>query len=142
MPINSKLYKKSRLYELLQKIIKRKDDENFDLKENIDKLLEIIDKSTEEDVNYYDNQMSCLHLAVQIDNPEVVAALIAKGANVNVINERGVSPLHMAIIKNQPEEVIKVLLDNGADYNREEANFSAVMLAEIMNAPYMHLFKS
>ena len=142
MPINSKLHKKSRLYELLQKIIKRKDDENFDLKENIDKLLEIIDKSTEEDVNYYDNQMSCLHLAVQIDNPEVVAALIAKGANVNVINERGVSPLHMAIIKNQPEEVIKVLLDNGADYNREEANFSAVMLAEIMNAPYMHLFKS
>ena len=140
MPINSKLYKKSRLYELLQKIIKRKDDENFDLKENIDKLLEIIDKSTEEDVNYYDNQMSCLHLAVQIDNPEVVAALIAKGANVNVINERGVSPLHMAIIKNEPEEVIKVLLDNGADYNREEANFSAVMLAEIMNAPYMHLF--
>ena len=140
MPINSKLYKKSRLYELLQKIIKRKDDENFDLKENIDKLLEIIDKSTEEDVNYYDNQMSCLHLAVQIDNPEVVVALIAKGANVNVINERGVSPLHMAIIKNQPEEVIKVLLDNGADYNREEANFSAVMLAEIMNAPYMHLF--
>lgn len=142
MPINSKLYKKSRLYELLQKIIKRKDDENFDLKENIDKLLEIIDKSTEEDVNYYDNQMSCLHLAVQIDNPEVVAALIAKGANVNAINERGVSPLHLAIIKNQPEEVIKVLLDNGADYNREEANFSAVMLAEIMNAPYMHLFKS
>ena len=140
MPINSKLYKKSRLYELLQKIIKRKDDENFDLKENIDKLLEIIDKSTEEDVNYYDNQMSCLHLAVQIYNPDVVAALIAKGANVNVINERGVSPLHMAIIKNQPEEVIKVLLDNGADYNREEANFSAVMLAEIMNAPYMHLF--
>ncbi|WP_028330616.1 ankyrin repeat domain-containing protein [Brachyspira alvinipulli] len=140
MPINSNLYKKSRLYELLQKIIKKKDDENFDLKENIDKLLEIIDKSTQEDVNYYDNQMSCLHLAVQINNPDVVAALIAKGANVNVINERGVSPLHMAIIKNQPEEVIKVLLDNGADYNREEANFSAVMLAEIMNAPYMHLF--
>lgn len=141
MPINSNLYKKSKLYELLQKIIKKKDDEDFDLKGNIDKLLEIIDKSTQEDVNYYDNQMSCLHLAVQINNADVVAALIAKGANVNVINERGVSPLHTAIIKNQPEEVIKVLIDNGADYNKEEANFSAVMLAEIMNVPYMHLFR-
>ncbi|MEI0445928.1 ankyrin repeat domain-containing protein [Brachyspira intermedia] len=141
MPINTNLYKRSKLYDLLSKIIKKKDDENFDLKDHINKLLELISKSTEEEVNYADNKISCLHLAVQIDNAEVVAALIAKGANVNAINERGVSPLHTAIIKNQPEEVIKVLLDNGADYNIEEANFSALALAEIMNVPYMHLFK-
>lgn len=141
MPINTNLYKRSKLYDLLSKIIKKKDDENFDLKDHINKLLELISKSTEEEVNYANNKISCLHLAVQIDNAEVVAALIAKGANVNAINERGVSPLHTAIIKNQPEEVIKVLLDNGADYNIEEANFSALALAEIMNVPYMHLFK-
>ena len=139
MPINTNLYKRSKLYDLLSKIIKKKDDENFDLKDHINKLLELISKSTEEEVNYADNKISCLHLAVQIDNAEVVAALIAKGANVNAINERGVSPLHTAIIKNQPEEVIKVLLDNGADYNIEEANFSALALAEIMNVPYLNL---
>ena len=141
MPINANLYKRSKLYDLLSKIIKKKDDENFDLEDHINKLLELISKSTEEEVNYADNKISCLHLAVQIDNPDVVSALIEKGANVNAINERGVSPLHTAIIKNQSEEVIKVLLDNGADYNIEEANFSALALAEIMNVPYMHLFK-
>ena len=141
MPINTNLYKRSKLYDLLSKIIKKKDDENFDLKDHINKLLELISKSTEEEVNYADNKISCLHLAVQIDNPDVVSALIEKGANVNAINERGVSPLHTAIIKNQSEEVIKVLLDNGADYNIEEANFSALALAEIMNVPYLHLFK-
>ena len=141
MLINANLYKRSKLYDLLSKIIKKKDDENFDLEDHINKLLELISKSTEEEVNYADNKISCLHLAVQIDNPDVVSALIEKGANVNAINERGVSPLHTAIIKNQSEEVIKVLLDNGADYNIEEANFSALALAEIMNVPYLHLFK-
>ncbi|WP_300365563.1 ankyrin repeat domain-containing protein [Brachyspira sp.] len=141
MSINSSLYKRSKLYDLISKIIKKKDDENFQLKEHIDRLFELIDKSTQEEVNYADNKISCLHLAVQIDNADVVAALISKGANVNAINDRGVSPLHTAIIKNQSEDIIKVLLDNGADYNIEEANFSALALAEIMNVPYMHLFK-
>ena len=122
-------------------MVKKKDDETFDMDESTKKVLEIIDKSTEEEVNYADNKITCLHLAVQLDHPDIVSALLAKGANVNAINDRGVSPLHMAIIKNQSEEVIKILLDNGADYNKEEANFSAVMLAEIMNVPYMHLFK-
>lgn len=141
MAINTSLYKKSKLYDLLSKMVKRKDDETFDMQEHLKKALEIIDKSTGEEVNYADNKITCLHLAVQLFSPELVSALLVKGANVNAINDRGVSPLHMAIIKNQPEDIIKILLDNGADYNREEANFSAVMLAEIMNMPYMHLFK-
>ncbi|WP_295161233.1 ankyrin repeat domain-containing protein [uncultured Brachyspira sp.] len=141
MPINTNLYKKSKLYDLLLKIVKKQNDENFDVQDNINKLLEFIEKSTQEDVNYSDDKITCLHLAVQINNPDVVEALISKGADVNAINERGVSPLHLAIIKNQPESVVKVLLDNGADYNIEQANFSAVNLAEIMNVPYMHLFK-
>ncbi|OEJ14463.1 hypothetical protein BFL38_06435 [Brachyspira hampsonii] len=141
MAINANLYKTSKLYDLLTKIIKKKNDEDFNLEDHINKLLELISKSTEEEVNYADNKISCLHLAVQIGNADVVAALIERGANVNVINDRGVSPLHTAIIKNQPEEVIKILLDNGADYNIEQANFSAVDLAAIIGVPYMHLFK-
>ena len=44
MAINTNLYKRSKLYDLLSKIIKKKDDENFNMKEHVDKALEIIEK--------------------------------------------------------------------------------------------------
>ena len=50
------------------------------------------------------------------------------------------TPLHLAIVKKQPEEIIKVLIENGADYNVKEANFSAMELAKLMDVDYMHLF--
>lgn len=41
MPINTNLYKKSKLYDLLLKIVKKQNDENFDVQDN---LIKTIDK--------------------------------------------------------------------------------------------------
>ena len=42
MPINTNLYKRSKLYDLLSKMVKKKDDETFDMDESTKKVLEII----------------------------------------------------------------------------------------------------
>ena len=115
MPINANLYKRSKLYDLLSKIIKKKDDENFDLEDHINKLLELISKSTEEEVNYADNKISCLHLAVQIDNPDVVSALIEKGANLNNASDDGIPPLSQAVAIQNFDAVDLILAQDNTD---------------------------
>ena len=61
-------------------------------------------------------------------------------ADIVYKNENKLTCLHLAIVKKQPEEIIKVLIENGADYNVKEANFSAMELAKLMDVDYMHLF--
>ena len=133
--------KKYTLFGLFKTIIDKKYESKINSQEHINALLEAINRSSRDDVIYKnENKLTCLHLAVQINNADIVKALIEKGADVNAINDRGVTPLHLAIVKKQPEEVIKTLIENGADYNVKEANFSAMELAKLMDVDYMHLF--
>mgnify|MGYP004617869045 FL=1 len=134
--------KRYSLFDLFKIIIDKKYESKINNEEHINALLEAINRSSKDDVTYVnENKLTCLHFAVQINSPEIVKALIEKGADVNAITDRGVTPLHLAIVKKQPEEIIKVLVENGADYHIKEANFSAIELAKLMDVDYMHLFE-
>lgn len=57
-----------------------------------------------------------LHWAASYSTPEMSALLIRSGANVNVKNAHGVTPLHEAVDK-KAEQVASVLVEAGADVN-------------------------
>ncbi len=48
---------------------------------------------------------------------EVLALLLAKGANPNTRDAKGSTPLHQAIRRHHPMKIVKMLIDAGADAN-------------------------
>jgi len=63
---------------------------------------------------------TALHWAVQWNNREMAALLVAAGASVNVATDQGVTPIMLAVL-NASEPLTKMLLDAGADANRASA---------------------
>lgn len=57
-----------------------------------------------------------LILAIQKKQNDVVKMMIEKGANINVKNLNGQTPLHVAILTNNIE-IAKYLIEKGADLN-------------------------
>ncbi|XP_008203167.1 serine/threonine-protein phosphatase 6 regulatory ankyrin repeat subunit A-like [Nasonia vitripennis] len=85
----------------------------------------LIDKgaSMDDKIPYFG--VTPLHLATQLCNEKHIMLLLAKGANVNVTDNKGCTPLHyIAYVVNQypleayclVEKIIGILLDNGADF--------------------------
>ena len=66
-----------------------------------------------------DDDFTPLHMASGGRNgyavPTNALVLVHAGANVNVVNERGHTPLHYAALFSESEELLKQLLDAGAD---------------------------
>jgi hypothetical protein len=79
---------------------------------NVIKLL----LENEADVNYVNSFGGAL-LHTHINNVEVVNLLLSKGANINVKNQRGETPLFLAA-DYKYIEVVKLLLDKGVDINQ------------------------
>ena len=48
-----------------------------------------------------------------------VEALLSKGANVNEVMIPGLSPLHEAVFNDAPLDIVRLLLDKGADVNKK-----------------------
>lgn len=68
---------------------------------------------------------TALHLAVKNDNRITVDILLFHGANTNITNNDGFTPLHKAVIYNASIDIIKKLLRYKADVNirdNEEEN--------------------
>lgn len=58
--------------------------------------------------------MSALHLAARERDLRVVISLWHHGANLNLLDKQGMTPLHLAI--SSSAEIVKFMLDNGGDY--------------------------
>lgn len=82
-----------------------------------------------------------LHFAAQREQPDIVKALLDKGAKVDLKTRNGITPLRMAVsrVKNYPiersVEVIKLLLDAGADPNETANGVALKKLAYDTNIP-------
>ena len=73
---------------------------------------------------------NALTVAAEYNQEEVVKLLLANGANANLANIRGITPL-MNASANGHENIVKLLLDNGADVNAKSHNgLTALDLAE------------
>ena len=62
-----------------------------------------------------------IHLAIQNGETEFIEKLVYYNLlpnDINVFDDNGLSPLHMAILYKQ-EKIVEFLLKNGADVNKE-----------------------
>lgn len=60
-----------------------------------------------------------IHLAAARSTPDMIALLLASGAGVNERSTiTGESPLHLAVIYNKDPDVVRALLEHGADRNQ------------------------
>lgn len=73
-------------------------------------------KSTEIDINQKDkNGYTPLHFAVQNNAYDVVKALLQKGANVNIQDKFGNTPLFKSVTENTDLKITQTLIHSGAD---------------------------
>lgn len=89
---------------------------------------------TEKNINMVDVQSksgdTALLLACEIACEAAVALLLEAGANVNIINNNGTSPLHYAV-KKRNEEIVRLLLAAKANPNLEDTKgVSATHIAD------------
>ena len=94
---------------LLIEHIKNDDMEN--VKEIVEKNPEIINEVDEYSISPLMYSVSTYHNP----NIEMVKYLLEKGANVNHKNNAGVTPIHYAMGNKTDNNIIKLLLDYGAD---------------------------
>lgn len=76
-------------------------------------------KNEQVDINVtFSDGDSLLHYAVKLNDVEMIKILLARGIDVNIINEEnGLLPLHVACAKARIPGVIETLLAAGADVN-------------------------
>jgi len=94
---------------LLIEHIKNDDIEN--VKEIVEKNPELINEVDEYNISPLMYAVSAYHKP----NIEMVKYLLEKGGNVNHKNRAGVTPIHYAMGNKKDNNIIKLLLDYGAD---------------------------
>ena len=75
---------------------------------------------------------SPLMLAAMLNSIEYAKTCIEEGADVNFLNEDGISPLMVAVV-NKNKEFVKFLIENGADVNYCTNHGTSILVFAIMN---------
>ncbi|MFF0495667.1 ankyrin repeat domain-containing protein [Nocardia aobensis] len=86
---------------------------------NLDDVERLLDT---EDANLADNQgWTPLHFAANAGAPDVVTRLLAAGADIDALTDKGMPAIYWAAVANRgnPVETIRVLRAHGADPTRE-----------------------
>lgn len=95
---------------------------------DLNRTKELIDKGV--DINYQNRSLknSVLHacLSNETENIQILEFLLEKGANVNVQNFNGSTPLIFAVVNNHVAS-IKLLLEKGADVTIKDRYGSTVL---------------
>lgn len=79
---------------------------------DLDKIMIGLKPELEDNLEY----MPLLHMAVASNSQEIVEALLKSGADPNILDVDGWTPLQIAVISNF-QQVVRILLKNGADIN-------------------------
>lgn len=87
-------------------------------KNNNSSLLNLFNSSTYMH-DCYQNGNSLLHIAVQMQNMDVVKALLARGVNVNAENDQQITPLMLAAQAGNAK-LVQLLLAHGAEIDKKD----------------------
>ncbi|KAJ8681224.1 hypothetical protein QAD02_017011 [Eretmocerus hayati] len=88
-----------------------------------DQVKKLIVRGTQVNYRHKDGTISgtsCLHLAVQKIDLKLTRMLLDAGAELNVFNKWGHTPLHVAVSKDL--QIVKLLITRGADVNAVDAD--------------------
>lgn len=101
--------------------------------------------SGELNLNAQDNQgYTALHAAAQCKNVEITKLLLSSGANPNLLDAWGNTPLWRALGSGtESAEIIKLLLDEGVDPEKENDSGVSVVthIRKIKNHPNRQIFE-
>ena len=116
-----------RKFAINKEVVEAKDERGFTaLQEavrlnNSDVVKFLLQNDADTQKNYEDGNTILLYALQENVQPEIIETLIKYGADVNKQNDSGVSPLQLAIKKND-KEIIEILLDNKAKVNAMDKN--------------------
>ncbi|XP_033213962.1 fibronectin type 3 and ankyrin repeat domains protein 1-like [Belonocnema kinseyi] len=77
------------------------------------RIMDLLSRNSNVSSRNTSNGETFLHIVARFGSTHVASYLIQLGANVNAQDDKGQTPLYLAIEKS--EEMVKLLLDNGAD---------------------------